>query len=148
MIQIILLLLTGIVLSYAAYHDIKHREITLYTLLSIASIGFFFFICTKTPLINLIYAEIIITMIFLIPTISGMGLGDMLLFWSLGFYFINTELLNIFLISLFISAIILTLYYIFKEDMLRKKNKFKDFYFPLIPAILTGFFIYFIYFLI
>jgi len=136
-LQSILLLLTGAVLAYASHYDIKNREIQLYTILLIGFLGFLFFVASSGSIFSLIYAEIAITMIFFIPAVIGMGWGDMLLFWSMGFFF--AEGLNVFLICFFIAAVFLTYYYVKKEGVLKNKEKMKNFYFPLIPAIFTGF---------
>jgi len=137
--QAIILLLTGGILLYAADYDLKNREIQLSTLILISILGFLYFINSDMSLINLIYAEIVLTMLFLIPTILGMGLGDMLLFWGLGFYFTNPNSLHTFLFGFFIAAAILTMYYIYNELQHGKRTNIKKIQFPLIPAILCGF---------
>lgn len=147
-LEAILLAITCGVMGYAAQHDIKYREIRLYTLIAIAVLGFMFFIVTSQNVLLLLYAELAFTMIFLIPAIFGMGWGDMLLFWSLGFFFTDSSNLHIFLLFSFITAGIMTVYYIKKDGLLQDKEKFKSIHFPLIPAVFIGFIIFAIKYLL
>ena len=147
-LEVILLLLTGGVMVYAAHYDIKNHEIQLSTIISIAILGFLFFILSGASLFDLIYAEIIITIIYLIPAMLGMGFGDMLLFWGLGFFLIDQLYINSFLLGFFVSAIILTIYQVDKYGLWKNKNRLQSIEFPLVPAILSGFVLFLIIYLI
>lgn len=138
-LSLLLLTTTNITLIYAAKHDIKHQEINLKTLLIILTIGITYTITTENTINNLLTIQTTITIIYIIPTIMGMGWGDMYLLWTIGFYIPNTDQLKIFLAAFLIAATILTTYYITKKKT--KEQKLKNYYFPLIPAITTAFII-------
>ena len=140
--ETILLLLTGGILVYAALYDIKKHEIQLSTIIFVAVIGFLFFIFSGASFYNLVYAEIVISMIYLVPALLGMGFGDMLLFWGLGFFLIDHLYIHCFLLGFFVAAIVLTAYQIDRYGLWKNKSRLQSIEFPLVPAILAGFLVF------
>jgi hypothetical protein len=141
----ILLFLTGVVLYYASWYDIRNHKIESRVLGIMLILGALFFVANQTDILLLLTIELIITFIFLIPTFFGMGWGDMFLLWTLGLFFTSENDVRVFFIGFLVFAVIWTLVYIDKYRLWKDKKSILKLEFPFVPPISVGFFIYIVF---
>jgi Flp pilus assembly protein protease CpaA len=138
-LQSIILILTALILVYCSIIDMKKRIIHGKMLILIIILGITFIVFNKSDILNIIYAEALLTMFFLIGAFFGMGWGDMYLFWSLGLFFDSRMGFIVFLSFSIASGFIWIVTEIDKRGMWLDFQQWIKIKIPLIPSITTGF---------
>jgi Flp pilus assembly protein protease CpaA len=141
----ILLILTGVVLLYASWFDIRNKLIQPQIIVFVMILGLLYYFLSSGTLAFLISNFFILTFIFLIPAIFGMGWGDMYLIWSLGLFFGQEGDANVFLAGFIVSAIIWTVFWVDRYGLWFRKKDLITFEYPFVPPIAVGFIVWGIY---
>jgi len=141
-LPLVFLLLSVVVLVYASWYDYKNKMVQTETIVLLIMFGFLYNFANDSNWFDVLGFVILMVMLFLIPCLVGMGLGDLFLFAGLGMFFNDVLLFRWFLIAFLVGSCIWTCWYVYRFNLLDDKKELKKFEFPLVPVILFAFLVY------
>ena len=105
-LKAILLTSTLLTLFFSAWYDQKYRIILPIPLTIIAICGIIYGNFFGAGFYNMWFFAVLMFIIFLTPTLSGMGFGDLLMLSAIGLYFSDFMDAGIFLTSLLLFSLL------------------------------------------
>jgi len=142
LLALVFLLLSVVVLGYSAWYDYKNKMVQTEVIVLLIIFGLLYNIFNNSNWFDVLGFVILMVMLFLIPCLVGMGLGDLFLFAGLGLFFDDVLLFRWFLIAFLVGSCVWTAWYVYKFNLLDDKKELKKFEFPLVPVILFSFLVY------
>ena len=135
-LKVLILLLTSFILLFSAWYDQKYRLILPLPILIVTVCGITYGNFFGAGFYDMWFFSILMFIVFLTPTLSGMGFGDLLMLSAIGLFFSDFTDAGIFLILLAIFAIL----FVTREfrDMNGKIEIFKH-KFAFVPSIFCAF---------
>jgi len=141
-LALIFLLLSVVVLGYASWYDYKNKMVQTETIVLLIIFGLLYNFTNNSNWVDVLGFVILMAVLFGLPCLIGMGLGDLFLFIGLGLFFNDVLLFRWFLVAFLMFSCVWTAWYVYRFSLLKDKKELNRFEFPLVPVILFSFLVY------